>query len=71
VGLVGLANDWEPLRRAETVEDDNSNDEDEEFESNLWSSDAPPDEDLYENLDRLDIWDGRLRKKREMEKKED
>lgn len=53
------------------MEDDNSNDEDEEFESNLWSSDAPPDEDLYENLDRLDIWDGRLRKKREMEKKED
>lgn len=69
VVLVGLANDFAPLNEAEALGIDNF--EEENDESNLWSSDAPPDENLYENLDRLDIWDARLRKKREREEEKE
>jgi len=69
VVLVGLANDFAPLHEAEAFGIDTF--EEENGESNLWSTDAPPDENLYENLDRLDIWDERLRKKREREEEKE
>lgn len=57
IGLLGAANDWAPLDLAATLEEDGSGED-----ADLWRAASPPDEELFENLDRLDVWDERLRK---------
>jgi hypothetical protein len=57
VGLLGAANDWAPLDLAARVEEGGDGED-----SDLWRAASPPDEELFENLDRLDVWDARLHK---------